>query len=86
MVVGQTVGEIATGTRQSSMNTNMNEEMHDNLCVAGTIMVIAICATITGLTGCRIVEGTKREAIKAGLVQKSVPGQLHPVWGKPDPK
>lgn len=64
----------------------MNEEMHQNLCVASTIMVIVICATISGLTGCRIVEGTKREAIKAGLVQKSEPGQALPVWGKPDPK
>ena len=45
------------------------------------ISVVLICATAIASHGCYQVEATKKEAIKAGLVEELVGGSR--IWTKP---
>lgn len=64
----------------------MRIEMNEESAWASVCISAMLISSIGALGGCHIVESTKREAIKAGLVQKSEPGQAYPVWGKQETK
>lgn len=57
----------------------MNEEAGLTVFFTTLLLVVGIIS----LGGCHIVEGTKRQAIKAGLVQKNEPSGTMQVWTKP---
>ncbi len=60
----------------------MKVELDDNTTYALWVAIICICLTCAGLGGCHMQETTKREAIKAGLVEVNDFSQsVH--WGKP---
>ena len=58
--------------------------MEDNTSITIVASVIVGSIAILSGYGCHQVEETWREAIKAGLVQKVVPGSSMPVWAKDD--
>lgn len=48
--------------------------------------VCALCAAaaVSACYGCQQIEQTKREAMKAGLIQQLPPGGYKPLWTKPE--
>lgn len=61
------------------MDINVNDET--SFTVIMTALITA--AMILACYGCSQQEQTKREAIKAGLVEESLPGQQRMGWTKP---
>lgn len=63
----------------TNQNTKMQETTSLTVIITAAIAAIALSASY----GCHQVEQTKRDAIKAGLVEKQNPGTPIPLWTKP---
>lgn len=61
------------------MSLEINEELGLTIFFTAVVLVCGACA----LGGCHMCEKTKREAVKAGLVQKNEPSGTMQVWTKP---
>ena len=68
---------------ENTKNEHMKIESDDNTSIAATISIIAIGIMLVASHGCYQVEQTKREAIKAGLVEKPT-GTTGTAWSKPE--
>jgi hypothetical protein len=50
-----------------------------------TLICMAILGAVSlAMFGCHEQEETKREAMRAGLIQKQNPGSYHVIWDKPE--
>lgn len=69
--------------RNNRKHKNMKIEMDDNSSLAMTVCVIVLVIGLAALGDCRICEETRRQAIKAGLVQKPTANTQGVHWEKP---
>jgi len=67
-----------------SDNTKHQTKMQENTAITVTISAIVAAIAFAVSYGCQQVEQTKRDAIKAGLVERILPGSSSPVWAKPE--